>query len=51
MADLPLPHFHVNGINTLMVMLAIVFAFGSLHLLAASFPQSKLSQAWVGLGF
>lgn len=51
MAELPLPHFHVSGLNTLMTLLALVFAFGALHLLATSFPDKKLSQAWVGLGF
>ena len=46
-----LPHFHVSGIHGLITFLFIVVAFGSIHLLAASYPDSPASQAWTGLGF
>lgn len=46
-----MPHFHISGIHFGLMFLAMVFAFGSLHLLASSYPDSQLSQGWVGLGF
>lgn len=52
MATNLLPHFHVSGLHATVVFLFIVVAFGSLHLLASSYPDSHLSQAWTGgLGF
>lgn len=51
MANL-LPHFHVSGIHAMITFLFILAAFGSLHLLAASYPDSPVSKAWTGgLGF
>ena len=41
----------VNGMQGVIVFLFVVATFGSLHLLAASFPDSKISHAWRGLGF
>lgn len=47
-----LPHFHVSGIHALVTFLYIVAVFGALHLLASSYPDSKVSKAWIGgLGF
>lgn len=52
MASVQLPHFHVSGMHALTTFLFIVVAFGSLHLLASSFPESTLSMAWTdGLNF
>ena len=51
MASIPLPHFHVSGAHAVVVFLFCVVMFGSLHLLAASKPESTLSRAWIGLGF
>lgn len=41
----------VNGMQGLVIFLFIVAMFGSMHLLAASMPESKFSQIWFGLGF
>lgn len=47
-----LPHFHVSGTHGMVTFLFIIVAFGSLHLLANSFPENNLSRAWTdGLGF
>ena len=46
-----LPHFHLSGIHGFVVFLYVVAIFGALHLAAASKPESKYSQAWLGLGF
>lgn len=51
MANVQLPHFHVSGIHAGIVFLFVVAAFGSAHLLAASYPDNKVSMAWTGLGF
>lgn len=44
-----LPHFHVSGIHALITFLYIIVAFGSLNLLARSFPNATLSQAWLAV--
>lgn len=46
-----MPHFHISGIHALTVFLFVVVAFGSLHLLASSYPNARLSQSWTALGF
>lgn len=46
-----MPHFHISGLHGVLFFLMMVAAFGSLHLLAASAPDNRLSQAWLGLGF
>lgn len=46
-----MPHVHLSGIHAVGTILVIIAAFGSLHLLAASYPSSTLAQAWLGLGF
>lgn len=45
------PHFHISGIHAVIWVLAMITAFGSLHLLAASAPNNRVSQAWFALGF
>ncbi len=44
-----LPHVHFSGIDAMTTFLYIVFMFGALKLLAMSFPNSTLSQAWIAL--
>lgn len=44
-----LPHFHVSGIHALVTFLYIIVAFGSLNLLAKSFPNSTLAQGWLAI--
>lgn len=46
-----MPHFHASGMHALIAFLEMIAAFGSIHLLAISFPGSKFSQAWLALGF
>lgn len=46
-----MPHFHISGIHALIVFLYVVAAFGSLHLLALSMPNNRVSRAWLALGF
>lgn len=41
----------VSGANAIIVTLYVIAIFGTLHLLAISKPDSKLSRAWLGLGF
>lgn len=46
-----MPHFHISGLHAFFLFLMMIAAFGSLHLLASSAPDNRLSQAWLGLGF
>lgn len=41
----------VSGMQGVIVFLFVVATFGSLHLLAASKPDAKISRIWTGLGF
>ena len=41
----------VNGTQGVVIFLFVVATFGTLHLLAASLPESKFSRSWFGLGF
>ena len=41
----------VNGTQGVVVFLLVLVTFGSLHLLAASLPESRYSRIWFGLGF
>lgn len=41
----------VNGVQGLVVFLFVLATFGSLHLLAASMPDSKFAKICFGLGF
>lgn len=45
------PHFHLSGANAVVLFLYIVAVFGGLHMVAASFPESQFSRAWLKLGF
>lgn len=45
------PVFKINGITAITVALYVVIIFGTLHLLALSFPDSKWAKAWILLGF
>lgn len=40
----------VNGTQGIVVFLFVVVTFGTLHLLAASIPDSKFARIWFGLG-
>jgi hypothetical protein len=46
-----LPHVHIGGIHAGLIALVVFVIFGGFHLLAASFPNNVVSQAYVGLGF
>ena len=46
-----LPHFHLSGMEGVILFLYIVAVFGALHLAACSFPDNSLSRAWRGAGF
>ncbi len=41
----------VNGTQGVVIFLFVLVTFGSLHLLAASMPESKFARIWFGLGF
>jgi len=41
----------LNGLQGVVIFLFVVATFGSLHLLAASMPESKFSRIVFGLGF
>jgi hypothetical protein len=51
MANIPVPVFKINGANALVTFLYVAVIFGSLHLLAISKPDNKVSKAWLALGF
>lgn len=46
-----IPVLKISGTVALIIFLYVVILFGTLHLVAISFPDSKLSKAWVALGF
>lgn len=46
-----IPVLKISGTVALIIVLYTVVLFGTAHLLALSKPQSKLSQAWILLGF
>ena len=41
----------LNGMQGVIIFLFVVATFGSLHLLAASLPESKYAKIWFDLGF
>lgn len=45
------PHIHASALNAVMIALAVIVVFGSLHLLALNNANHPLSVAWQGLGF
>lgn len=47
-----IPVFRIGGTSILFVTLSVIVVFGTLHLLATAYPDSKFSKVWVGgLGF
>lgn len=46
-----IPVLKVSGTVALMVFLYVVVLFGAAHLAALSRPDSRLSKAWILLGF
>lgn len=46
-----MPHVHLSGMTGLLLVLFIIAAFGSMHLLAASAPDNKFARGWLALGF
>lgn len=47
-----IPVFRIGGTSILFVFLAVLITYGTLHLLAASYPDSTFKRVWVdGLGF
>lgn len=46
-----IPVLKVSGTVAIMITLYVVVIFGTLHLLALSFPDSKLAKSWILLGF
>lgn len=51
MATIPVPVFRVSGASAAVTFVYVMVIFGSLHLLATSTPNNKLSKAWISLGF
>ena len=41
----------LNGLQGVVIFLFVVATLGSMHLLAASLPESKFAKIWFGLGF
>ncbi len=37
--------------QALVIFLIVIVTFGSMHLMAASIPDSKFARIWFGLGF
>jgi hypothetical protein len=46
-----IPVLKISGTVALIIFLYVTVLFGTLHLVALSFPDSKLAKAWVLLGF
>lgn len=46
-----IPVLKISGTVALIIVLYSVVIFGTLHLLALSYPQSKWAKAWILLGF
>lgn len=46
-----IPVLKISGTVALIVFLYVTILFGTLHLVAISYPDSKLAKAWVALGF
>jgi len=46
-----IPVLKVSGTVALIVFLYVTILFGTLHLVALSYPKSKLAQSWILLGF
>lgn len=50
MADV-IPAFRIGGTQAIVILLYVTIVFGSLHLFAITYPNAKLSKAWLALGF
>ena len=46
-----IPAFRIGGTHALVIFLYVFVMFGTLHLIALSYPQSKLAKALFALGF
>lgn len=47
-----IPVFRIGATSVLYITLVVVVIFGTLHLLAAAYPDSTFRKVWVeGLGF
>lgn len=46
-----IPVLKISGTVALVIFLYVTVLFGTLHLLALAYPQSKWAKAWVLLGF
>lgn len=45
------PHVHIGFVSMIATVLAIIAAFGTLHLLALSANNNRLANAFLALGF
>lgn len=46
------PVFRIGGTSVLFIFLSVLIIFGTLHLVAAAYPDSRFTKVWVGaLGF
>lgn len=50
MANVPVPVFRISGASGLVTFLYVFVMFGTLHLMASSKPDWKLSKALLALG-
>ena len=46
-----IPVLKISGTVALIIFLYVTILFGTLHLLALTYPQSRAAKAWVLLGF
>lgn len=46
-----MPHFHLSGMQGVILFLYVVAVFGALHLAASSAPENRYARAWLALGF
>ena len=46
-----IPVLKISGTVALIIFLYTVVIFGTLHLVALSYPDSKMAKSWVLLGF
>jgi hypothetical protein len=46
-----MPHFHLSGMEGIILFLYVVAVFGALHILASSVPNNPVAKAWLSLNF
>jgi len=46
-----IPVLKISGTVALVIFLYVTILFGTLHLVALSYPNSKFAKAWIALGF